>query len=440
MVHDSMIHGEASNIDRRQFTKIGVAASAGVLALTALRLQSAGMCACSIEMENPGKGPGDMVRRLTQLAVVMLVALLIALPAVNTPGHALDVPAGPWEGEVIFGGALMSQGVRADGTDFRTVRTVDSSDITFEASVAANGDVINGTMTVDISWSTDGTGTTPATFDLYHVTSTHREFGTLTLGGGLDHLVAAGTLTSETHIFDTQGNYVEEASGVRMNEVSWVFSASSSLCAMISGGLSQGEGISLLNSATIPHGDDDPELVSELFATYYAWPDGASGADELADSIAQLVDAIQQAIAAETPSPDELASMVLALEVVRNTATRLEGCDLGLDLTTDTGEDALAVLMNELIAKTLEQADQFSAQELIQLLNIGVRSGAVTPNGGVTGAEAVYDSFGDALFDALETAIAADDGATILDIAIAAAQYGFDELHQQAVAAHEEFK
>jgi hypothetical protein len=179
--------------------------------------------------------------------------------------------------------------------------------------------------------------------------------------------------------------------------------------------------------------------VNELIVAYHAWPEGAGGADELADSLADLVDVIQQALAAESVSADELAAMVVALEALRSAAAKLEGCDLGLDLTTDTGEDALAVLMNQLIAKALEQSDQYSAQELIRLLNIGVRAGAVAATEGIEGAEAVYDSFEVALSIALNEAIFASDTATMLDIAMAAGQDDFVDLYEAAVSAYEEF-
>jgi hypothetical protein len=202
----------------------------------------------------------------------------------------------------------------------------------------------------------------------------------------------------------------------------------------LSGTLDEAEGSSLMRSTLI---SSDNEYSNQFVVAYHAWPAGSSEADEVAEDIAHIADIIQKALASETPSPDDLALMVLALEGLRNSALKLELCDFGLDLTTDTGEDALAVLMNELIAKVLEQADQYSPQALIRLLNIGVRSGAVTPKGGVTGADEVYATFGDVLSDALDAAIAEADAATILDITTAARQYGFSDLYERGLAAHE---
>ncbi len=356
-----------------------------------------------------------MTRRLARWIVPFSAALILNLPAVGVPSQALDVSPGPWEGEVLFDGALIST----------VVRVVDSSEIIFTATVDANGDVTDGTMSVDILWSDTGS---------QYATSDHHEFGTLTLGGGVDRLVAAGTLTHDTLIYDSDGKFIEEPSGTREEEVSWIFSASNTTCALLSGTLDEAEGSSLMRSTLI---SSDNEYSNQFVVAYHAWPADSSRADEVADSIADLADTIQKALASETPSPNDLALMVLALEAVRNSAVNLELCDFGLDLTTDTGEDALAVLMNELIAKALEQADQYSPQELIKLLNIGVRSGAVTPKGGVSGADEVYATFGDVLSDALDAAIAEADAATILDVTTAARQYGFSDLYERGLAAHE---
>jgi hypothetical protein len=359
-----------------------------------------------------------MTRRLARWIVPFVAALILNLPAVGVPGQALDVSPGPWEGEVLFDGALTVGGTR---------RVVDASDIVFTATVRANGDVTDGTMNVDIVWSD--------TESQYGTSSDHHEFGTLTLGGGVDRLVAAGTLTHDTLIYDSDGKFIEEPSGTREEEVSWIFSASNTACALLSGTLESAGGRSFFNSAVIQFGD---EYTNELVVVYHAWPADLNGAEEVADSVAELADTIQEALASGTPTPNELALMILALEALRNSATRLDSCGAGVDLTTDTGEDALAVLMNELIAKALEQAEEYSPQELIKMLNIGVRSGAVTPKGGVTGADEVYATFGDVLSAALDEAIADGDAATILDITMAASQYGFSDLYERGTAVYEE--
>jgi hypothetical protein len=358
-----------------------------------------------------------MTRRLARWIVPFAAALILNLPAVGVPGQALDVSPGPWQGEVLFDGALISAAAR---------RIVDASVIVFTATVKANGDVTDGTMDVDIVWS--------STNPQYGTSSDHHEFGTLTLGGGVDRLVAAGTLTHDTLIYDSDGKFIEEPSGTREEEVVWIFSASNTACALLSGTLDDTEGRSFVSSATIQGGD---EYANGLVVVYHAWPADSNGAAEVADSVAELADTIQEALASGTPTPNELALMILALEALRNSATKLDSCGAGLDLTTDTGEDALAVLMNELIAKALEQAEEYSPQELIRMLNIGVRSGAVTPKGGVTGADEVYAMFGDVLGDALDAAIAEADAATILDITTAARQYGFLDLYERGSAAYE---
>ena len=314
-----------------------------------------------------------------------------------------------------------------DGKPYRVVRSVDASTITFTAEVEPNGDISSGTMLVNISWSKRGTGGR-ATFN----TS-----GTLTLGGGVDALVAAGTLTTSQKVWDSEGNYLEDLSHSRADEATWIFRASRSVCAFMTGTLDPGtRGRSILAGALT----SGPEFTNNMAVVYQAWPEGYNGAAEFIDSLAQLNEVMQSILALGAPSPLELVLYIQLIEKLRNDALELEQCGQGIGLTTDTGEDALAALMQDFLAKALEQADQFTAQELIELLTIGVRSGALSPAAGAEGAEAVREGFIDALDAALDQAISASNTATIIDIAMAAGQFGFTDLYDKAVAAYEETK
>jgi hypothetical protein len=59
------------------------------------------------------------------------------------------------------------------------------------------------------------------------------------------------------------------------------------------------------------------------------------------------------------------------------------------------------------------------------------------PSGGPDEAAALHEELGDALEFALGRAISADDTTSIQDIAAAAAQFGFPDLHDAAMAALE---
>lgn len=359
---------------------------------------------------------------------------MLPLPAA---GRAPTVPAGEWQGSVLFQGQLVTDTTTGD----RAVRTVDGSSIDIKATVASKGDIENGTMTVNIAWSDVSTGTSPGTGTPYRATSSTQETGLLTLGGGVDKFVAAGTLNVSRVIHAGDGTLVSSSS--RQVEVTWIFTASNTICDLVSGRLESGQGGSLLPSAAIPTGpnSEGDYYENRLVAAYELWPVGkVRGTDDLLTTVAQLSEVINQVLTLESPSPAELLTMVTALEELRRTAAAMADCGLGLNLLTDTGENILAVLINELIAKALQQADQFTPQELIQLLNIGFRTGAVAATGGIQGAAEVYTAFEEALGAHLEEAIAAKDVGTVVDIAMAAGQYGFGDLYDQAVAAYKDLK
>ncbi len=321
------------------------------------------------------------------------------------------------------------------------VTNVGSSNISFDATVASNGDIERGTMTVSINSSNVTAGTSPGTGTPFTLTSSEQETGVLTLGGGVDKLVAAGTVNRSYVVRDSSGAVV--LSNSEQREVTWIFTATGSICNLMSGTLESAEGGSLMDSSGIPTGDNGSGSHYEnlLVVSYQAWPVGkARSPDDLVAAVAQLSEVINQVLALESPDPSELALMIQAVENLRRQAATMDDCGLGLDFLTDTGEDTLAALMNELLAKALQQADRFSPQELIQLLNIGVRAGAVAAEGGIEGASDVYATFGEALGAALKAAIADADVDTVVDIAMAAGRYGFTDLYDQAVAAYKDLK
>ena len=77
--------------------------------------------------------------RAFRRTLLVFALVIVGLPSIDSPGMALEVPPGAWQGSVALDGELISDGVRGDGTDYYTDRWVESSNITFTATVAANG-------------------------------------------------------------------------------------------------------------------------------------------------------------------------------------------------------------------------------------------------------------------------------------------------------------
>ncbi|HLA66111.1 MAG TPA: hypothetical protein VJP05_01300 [Acidimicrobiia bacterium] len=359
------------------------------------------------------------------------MAGLLVLPA-SASGQTGEIafPPGIWEGSAFFNGTYETAGVRADGSSYENVRRVTASSINFKELVAnEKGEVIDGDMEVDISWVDDGTGTTIAfgAVHPYHVRHEHRQTGSLAMTGSARRLVAAGTLDWETQTY-SDGDLVEEVSGVEPVEVEWVFSASEANCATVTGRLVEATGVSLMATVLLPQivFEEDLEAFNELVSLFWAWPQ-LGDPQVIKEAVEEVTIAANEALDGP-PTVEDILLLVRAVEALRLELARLDVCQIPLEGFVPQFSDSwLAFILRDALAAALELVGEYTPQELIALLNAGVRGQAVDDD--------LHRRFGDALGQALDKAIEEEDVDTIRDIATAAGRYGYSDLYKDAVAA-----
>lgn len=371
-------------------------------------------------------------RRGLALAALAVVTTVLAAPLSAGGQDEIAFTPGPWEGSVLFGGSIQSSSPNAASQRFPTFST-----ITIDLVVDEKGNVTGGSMVVDISWLQDGVGTTPGTGDPYHITSDHEQTGTLAMSGTVERLVATGTLSWKREIFDTDGNSVYDGPRVSPEDQVWVFEASQSDCGLLTGSLVEASGIGLMFSVKLPaeFSDGDETTTNELVAVSRIWSKSDAAAD-IATDVAILNDVVNEAIANEEVTLQDLKILVFAFEDLAERLAVLELCEAeALGLAPGTGEDFLAELLRNLLFKALENSSELEVQELIALLNIGARGGALS---GPEEAVELFEAFEEALTQKLAEAV--DEGyyGDVEDIAVAAGSHGFTDLYADATKALED--
>jgi hypothetical protein len=337
-------------------------------------------------------------------------------------------PPGVWEGSVAFTGTFESSGQRSDGTSYDNATAVTSSALNFEMVVDDDGTIVSGAMQVNIVWAVATSGRAPVTGDSYMNGSDHRQSGKLQLQGTATQMEAAGLLAYDKQIYDTQGNLIEEISGVEEIEVLWTFQPFSADCSSVTGELVAAEGTSLMATALGPDiiFDDGYEAVNRLVSQFWAYP-----VFEDSDLIALAIGEVNEFAARlleGVPEPELMVELVEAVEKIRADLARLEVCQDTIDgFSPSQTEDWLTNILRNLFTKVLEAPGEYTPQDLITMLSIGARGGALTGE--------VYTGFGEALGIALSNALAVDDIDSIFDIAVAAAQYGYQDVYEDAAAA-----
>lgn len=361
--------------------------------------------------------------------VLALVAALVVPATAIAKETSTTLTPGLWEGSVLLSGTLESGGVRADGTNWDSFTEVTASGTTFEALVNDKGEIVEGEMVVDIAWEKTDNGTAPVTGDSYRASSTHRLTGVLGMSGVASQIVASGTLTWDIQIFSKDGR-VDEISGPRAQDVEWNFAASQADCTTINGGLIATSGNTLMATALTTQiiFDDDYESVHNLTSVFWGWPE-TDDPEVIADAVAEVSDAADR-ILDGVPDIDEVRQLVHAVEALRALLALLESCQLVPPNSIPASTHAwLAGIIRQALGVVLDLGD-FTTQELITFLNIGVRADALDA--------ALREWFGIALDQELDNAIAADDIDSIWDITIAGAQYGYPDVYLRGVAAAED--
>lgn len=371
------------------------------------------------------------------LAIVALAVFtsMFAMP-ISAGGQVdeITVTAGPWEGSVLFAGST-----EAVASNDATLRLATFSTITIDMVVDEKGNVSSGSMQVDISWVQDSVGNPPDGGEPYHITSDQQQTGTLALSGTVKRLVATGTLNWVYETFDTEGNSVFDGPKSSPEDQEWVFEASQSDCGLLTGSVVDVRGIGLMRSVILPvsYVDDGVTNTNELVAASRIWSKSAAfEAEEIATQVAIINEVANQAIASEAIDAQELAFLVFAIENLQKQLASLGACELaGLGFSNpEAGEDFLAELLRNLLFKALANSSELDTQELLTLLNIGARSGALT---GPEEAVELFEEFEVALTEKLAEAVDGGYYGDVEDIAVAAGSHGFTDLYADATVALE---
>ena len=376
---------------------------------------------------------GSKRRRGLALAALAVVTTVLVAPLSAGGQDEIAFTPGPWTGSVFFAGSIQS-----DSPNDTTLILATLSTITIDLVVDESGTVTDGTMQVDVSWIQDGVGTSPDG-QPYHITSDHEQTGTLAMSGTVERLVATGTLSWVFETFDTEGNSVFDGPRVRSKDQVWVFEASQSDCGLLTGSLVEASGIGLVFSAKLPpeFSDGDQTTTNELVAVSRIWSKSdAAAAEDIATDVAILNDVANMAIAGEDVTSEELIALVIAFETLAERLAALELCELeALGLAPGAGEDFVAEMLRNLLFKALENSSELEVQELIFLLNIGARAGALS---GPEEAVELFEAFEEALTEKLAEAVDGGYYGDVEDIAVAAGSHGFTDLYADATKALEE--
>lgn len=380
-----------------------------------------------------------MATRLKRLALAPLLLSMLLVPThADAQGGEIAFPpvgSGRWEGVVRVSGYISSDMVRGDGSFDTTVTDIiDDTAITLEFVVGDDGQATSGTMTVDLTWFTEGVGTSPTTFDPYRVLSDQHQTGTLAITGDASQLVAAGTLTHESNVF-AEGGLVEAVSGTEIREVQWAFQVLEANCVLVTGAPIWTSGVGVMNYSRHPLGtfEDAPYTYSNQLAVHLmAWPaDVFEDPDEIKEALEEIALAADGIRLREYPEASHLLELVQAWNDLKAELAGLDECQTTIVGWVPQSEKSWLVDLVRLgVTKALENPDDYKASDLIDFWIVGLSQGALDSG--------LFIEFIDAFFDKLDEAIANGDTDTMYDIlSFATAYYISPRLYSEAKAALE---
>ena len=391
-----------------------------------------------------GRYVGNMVRQTGRRTFSLFVAAAILVPAASSsagssdeptpPDQEFDVPTGEWTGVVFLQGTRNRSGLSAVGQPTDIYESVTSSSIGLDLTMGdgvRKGYVESGSATVSIDWTYSGTFSQ----------STGSETGTLELEGDVTRIEATGTLTRSVDVSDSSGNPLPDVSGSDPIEVTWVFELADATCGQFQYRLAEGTGGgSMLSWAVNPSSVTTGNgfvITHDLTVAALLQAPGGPDFTDLALRLQQLADTLSEVIA--DPTEDGLVTIVFhlqALEQLRSDLVATGNClNTGQLAFVSQGQLLVQSLVSQLLGALLERAGELPLDVLVDALGIGVRSGAVIPGfDGQTGDQ-LWAAFGVELDSRLFLAIAAEDWDTISDIAVTAAQYGYDQIAVNAAEA-----
>jgi len=347
------------------------------------------------------------VPRVTALAVGLVIALA-APPAVGQGD--VGFPDGDWEGQpLVWRGSLDEGYVFAEG----------AADVTFELSVE-DGKVSSGSMKLSGRSSSVVEGPPPVTVNV-NVSGNYGLTGTATDVTMTGSLTMRGT--AETQGFQVPIDFTTDPGKSS-------FSPTFVSCNKVTGDLAtqheqhvQAQGI----NASI-----DAAFVAVRVS---ADPDATEVLAE-ADALFELIVDLPK-----PPKPTDLLAVAEKIDSFNSKLLGLGACDAAPPGFQKGLQDTiLSTLFQGILNNVLAGTDDYSAQELLSLLAVGVRVGAVglsVPGSPTTKdiGKSLFTQFEAALIGKVDAANAAGDQQTILDVLVTAQQLGMNALADHAQGA-----
>ena len=348
--------------------------------------------------------------RWVAAAVALGLALPSALPAAGG-GDEVAFPDGVWVGQ-----PAIWKGTVDEGFVFAEALANVDFDLTVE-----DGEVTDGNMKIKGKVASVVEGDPQVS-----VAGTVK--GSYTLGGTGSVITVSGTVS-----FDL----VAEAAGIGSFPLSFSasggggrFKPSFASCNKVTGDLAtehekdvQAQGINAsLEAAFVAFRIAAPEEAEEVLAEY--------------EAVVNLIIDLPK-----NPAPADLLAVAAKIDALNAKSLGLVACEIApKGFQKGLQDTLLSALFQDVLEGIFANADQYSAQDLLSLLGVGVRVGAVGLN--VPGskalkdvAESLFTQFEAALSQKVDAANAAGDKQTILDVLVAAQQYGMDALADHAQGA-----
>lgn len=371
---------------------------------------------------------GRSLRRVVATVVLGLLAVPVSIGAFGGGMSFPPVGAGSWEGAVFFSGNFASDAVFEDGGfNVSLTDVIDSTTITLDFTVDVNGQITGGEMKVDLTWFQENVGA-DSTGDPYRVVHDHHQTGVLALSGTAERLVASGMLLWETNT-NADGVEVEEVAGSEPVAIEWVFQAYESTCAKVGGDLIEASGISLMATALFTAtGGEGTTYNNALVVELLVWPSEIEDADKVQEALEELQDDAGALLSREFPDAEHVYELVKKWEALNAELAGLASCQAeAVGWVPESGGSWLVNTVELTLAQALESVDHYDVSELVGLWIAGFEVGAM--DGGL------IVGFLDAFDDKLDEAISLGDVATIQDVLVFAAQYGYQGLYEKAKTA-----
>lgn len=348
------------------------------------------------------------------------------------PDQSYDFPPGQWTGTVAFSGTRQGSGLSAVGQPTQINEQVDGATIEIVVQIGdgeRSGLIESGTANVSIGHSEIGTFSSSVT----------SETGGLSVEGDLTHFELHGTLTRDLSAWDADGNFIDAVSYPSDIDVRWTFDLVDAECGAFEYELTDARGASLISWAARPN----QEQINGFDFTHDLSVGALLGAPGDGPSLFALQNAVAETemlVAGMVRNPevqqiDELLEQIRDIEQLYTQYIESQKClAWELQAMVEQSKATLRQLLTDLITVLLEQ-DTLETSVLVTVFTIAVRVGAIAP--GIEGGpgQDLLDLTVTAVQSDLADAIEAEDLDLILKIMAWAAQYGIQELVDDAQAA-----